>query len=335
MIYQPVALYRNKTMSDPAPASLWPLADFDLLAIEGSDACRFLQGQLTCNVEKVSETVSVCGACCNLKGRVIADFRLYLIDDVYYLRTTAGMGAVLMNTLQRYIVFSKARIAQVTENFLCYGWNSAVSPADSLPAGFIRNVPQGMNASKVSGAAVMISLDDKQERYELIVPMDNAGGLSSQASGNHGHAAWHLADVRQGVAHIRPGQQELWTPEELNFDLRGLVDFRKGCYTGQEVIARMHYRGKARKRLYLLCADTSEFSHPPARLRDGSGAIAEVVDQAAENDTLYLLVIMAGGATTDALTLYSTDDDGVNPIRATACTTGYNQDPSADSEDSP
>jgi folate-binding protein YgfZ len=112
----------------------------------------------------------------------------------------------------------------------------------------------------------------------------NSGRFNASSVGvgtREDESSWRLADIRSGIAHIRPGQQELYTPQLLNYDVSGVIDFKKGCYTGQEVVARMYYRAEAKKRLY----------HVVLPLHETLSA-EDVVDSIRIGDTQEVLRIM-------------------------------------------
>lgn len=230
---------------------LTDLNNFDLIAVPGPDAAKFLQGQLTCNVDNVSLTHSVTGAICNVNGRVISDLRLLCVDGTLHLLCSRGMGVALKKTLDKYIVFSKAQTVLSTSSFERYGLHGGSAEAtlrnlfDAAPVeiGDILQVEGG----------IVYRLEDKEPRFEILLPVSAEDTLDKiQALGvTDDLEEWELADIRQGIVHICPDLQDTYTPQLLNYDINGSVDFKKGCYTGQEIIARMHYRGAAKKRLFL------------------------------------------------------------------------------------
>lgn len=227
------------------------LNDFDLLAIEGADAAKFLQGQLTCNVDSATTTHSVRGAYCNLAGRVIADVRLLPYDGGIYLLCQRSMASVLKTTLDKYIVFSKAKTKIVTQDFVRLGLHG--QDADATLHALNIEVPKHAGQIVPTEQGFIYRLKSHEARFELLLHNDQKELLDAIMRGGvaPNRAQWNLAEINAGTVHINPERQDKYTPQLLNYDLLGLVDFKKGCYTGQEIIARMHYRGKAKKRLYL------------------------------------------------------------------------------------
>jgi len=267
------------------------LNDFDLISVQGLDSLKFLQGQLTCNVDRVSTKQSIAGAYCNLKGRVITDFRIFIRDDIYFLQTQKGMGEILQKTLDKYIVFSKAKTKSVSEDFRRIGLFG--EGADRLLQSIYAQLPQQEGGCLQTDELTIIKSGGPQLRYEIYY----YGGNSTEAerlmaeSEEADKEYWQLADIEAGIVHISPATQEMYTPQVLNYDICGLVDFKKGCYTGQEIVARMHYRATAKKRLYHLVADTTRADSLVLTLA-GSENRAEIINVCVQTDTTHLLAIL-------------------------------------------
>jgi hypothetical protein len=230
--------------------SLTDLNNFDLLAVTGDEAAKFLQGQLTCDVNKVSPTQSVRGAYCDINGRVIADMRVVANDAGYLLLTSRGMGFALKKTLEKFIVFSKATIKVETSSWERFGVHG--SHATQTIQSLFKTVPPDVDGVAPLEGCLVIRLPDAHARYEILVKTDNdevRDQLENQGITDD-LEEWELADIRQGAVHITADIQDTYTPQLLNYDLTGVIDFKKGCFPGQEIVARMHYRAPAKKRLY-------------------------------------------------------------------------------------
>lgn len=249
----PVGVY---SLGDPVPV--------DVIVVSGADASRFLQGQLSCNLQHLTPQRSLRGVLCNLKGRVIANVRLLADGDNILMQTAAGMGQVIIDTLKKYQVFFKVDLQLATERFLLL--EAALAP-DRLPEGMLPiSLPEQSDASSMLEGLHITRLPDLQTslagnetqgyaRFEGLIdrsrfqPEFITTALDAWLA-RIDAAWWPLADITSGIAHVRPGQQEAFTPQLLNYDINGTVDFKKGCYTGQEVVARMYYRAQAKRRMY-------------------------------------------------------------------------------------
>ncbi len=237
--------------------SVCALTDHEFVQIEGPDARVFLQGQVSCDVQLLSDTRSLPGAICNLKGRVIADFQLLQYGDACLLRTAGGMADTIVKTLARYAVFSKVELRQVEPalvlGLIGGGFEAALSK-------LFPRLPMTAHECVVSSQMCLLRLPG--ERMELwcmdataVSPLRELFGEWLPNPGRE----WLAAAIEAGDVHVRPASSEAYTPQLLNYDLSGVVNFSKGCYTGQEVVARMHFRGTPKKRLFLFRGE-AEFS---------------------------------------------------------------------------
>ena len=288
------------------------LSEFDLLAIEGVDAAKFLQGQLTCNVEAATPTHSIRGAYCNLSGRIVSDMRLIPYEHGLYLLCQAGMAQVLKAALDKYIVFSKADTKIVTEQFSRFalfgdGLDEQFAKLGiDMPAeqGDIVPIPQGF----------VYRLESVQPCFELLLKQDQSTLHSTvqNMAVDTERSEWDLAQLMSAIVNITPAMQSEYTPQVLNYDLLGLVDFKKGCYTGQEIIARMHYRGKAKKRLYLAQAPDFEIS-TYTQLRVAEDTSGQIINFANRTDGHgFLLAILPCDAIEKELPMLVSNEDGTS-----------------------
>lgn len=224
--------------------SLWPFnvplvikaMHYSLLKISGPEAGKFLQGQLTCNLEEVSESQSRLGAHCNPQGRVLFLFRVFLFQDSYYLVLPQEMADLALACLKKYAIFFKLELSSI-HNDAC---------------------PQAL-AEKAA-----------QE--------------------------WQYFDLAQNIPQIYPETSALFLPHELRLhELQG-ISWDKGCYTGQEIIARMHHKGKLKKRLYLAQIHTAAQPRRGAELYQltaaGSHPAAFIVDYRELSYNLYQLLVL-------------------------------------------
>jgi len=234
------------------------LDDIEIIAVTGADAERFLQGQLSCNMSRLTPTQSLRAALCNLKGRVVADLRVLRHGEQISLICSAGMADVIVATLKKYIVFFKANLQIVSEQYVALGV-AGESCVQTLSAVGVQP-PASVDGCTLSHGGACIRVEASPARF-LCVLDGNQGELATALSSRceSGSARdWRLADIVAGIAHIRPGQQERYTPQVLNYDINGIIDFKKGCYTGQEVVARMYYRAEAKKRLQHVSLDQNQ-----------------------------------------------------------------------------
>jgi len=242
-----------------------PLDSLELLQISGEDSGKFLQGQLTCDLDGFASGSCQLGAACNNKGRVYANFRLLKLGDDFFLSMQPGVLEIAMQTLQKYIPFYKAQMSDASHRFKRFGL--AGNQAAELLKNIVPALPEKNCSTNVDGN-IFINISDNLPRYELWLDDSNSADIQARIKTlpRQEKSAWDILDLEAGILLIQDSESTLYTPEELNLDLAGFISFNKGCYTGQEIVARMHFRGKANKRLFLASFET---------------------DAAAENLTLY------------------------------------------------
>ncbi len=229
--------------------AVYALPEHEFVEVSGPDARKFLQGQVSCDVDSLAATRSLPGAICNLQGRVIADFRLAQQGDSCLLQTAGGMAGKIIETLSRYAVFSRVELRRIEPPLVLgmLGGGFARALAKIFPA-----LPAAVDESAVSAQSCLLRLPGgRQELWcldEAFIP--SLRELLGEWGPGPGRE-WLAAEIRAGVVHVSPAHSERYTPQLLNYDISGVVNFSKGCYTGQEVVARMHFRGKPKKRLFL------------------------------------------------------------------------------------
>ncbi len=234
------------------------LSDLDYLEVSGPDSKSFLQGQLTCDVDALSETTALPGAICNLKGRVIANFTLLQQGENCLLQCAAGTGEKLRETLARYAVFSKVELHSVSAPHRVYGVIG--DNTENAFAEIFADFPSSDFGTLVLDEFRILSLPGRQNRFQIWCLTEAADTRLRQLDVMEEQApasAWKRAELMAGIIQVSAELSELHTPQLLNYDISGVIDFNKGCYTGQEVVARMYYRGKPKKRLYLIASETS------------------------------------------------------------------------------
>ncbi|MGY8789815.1 MAG: CAF17-like 4Fe-4S cluster assembly/insertion protein YgfZ [Pseudomonadales bacterium] len=207
--------------------SFFTLLDYqDLLQINGKDSEKFLQGQLTCDLENIPPWQCQLGAVCNTKGRVYSSFRLLRTDIPFY----------------------KAEMADASQHFKRFGLVG--QQAQEAIGKCVSGLPEPNQALEVNGD-ILVNLGGDIPRFEVWLNQEQ-GPLADVCTelNQEDKSAWQALDLEKGILIINQKDAEQYTPEELNMDLAGFVSWDKGCYTGQEIVARMHYRGKAGKRLY-------------------------------------------------------------------------------------
>jgi folate-binding protein YgfZ len=231
-------------------ATLYPLDDMGLLRFAGADAQSFLQGQLSCDVPAYSSGRRTYGSYCTPQGRILATFLLWPAEDSYLMQLPAVMCAPIQKRLSMYVLRAKVKVSDASRDYACFGL------AGGSAAGAIKTVFGGVPAAAQdllhTHQATVIRL--APERF-VIALHENSKGPLYEALRRHAEdgaaRAWQRLDIRAGIPRITPATQEQFIPQMVNLDLIGGVSFAKGCYPGQEIVARTHYRGQVKQRMHL------------------------------------------------------------------------------------
>jgi folate-binding protein YgfZ len=266
-----------------------------VLAVRGADAGKFLQGQLTCNINYLSDDRASLGARCTQKGRMQSSFRIVLEGDGVLLAMAGELLEPQLADLKKYAVFSKSKLTDESASWVRFGLEHGDAALSSL------GLELPADTDSVVRHEGLIAIRVSPDRAELWVPADQAdaikGKLSAQLS-EAGLNQWLLGQIRAGIGQVMPSTRELFIPQMLNLQAVGGVSFKKGCYTGQEIVARMQYLGKLKRRLYRVQLDASELPEPgtPLFAPSHGSSIGEVVLAARAEKNIELLAVLQAEA---------------------------------------
>jgi folate-binding protein YgfZ len=226
------------------------LQQTQLLLVQGPDASKFLQGQVTCDIKELGEGVTRLGAQCNPKGRILLTFRALQMDnETIALRLPASMMESAQKTLGKYIVFSKAKLHNANNEFAIFGLFGD-SAAEAAKAFFTTSPAENDSWEQMDGSYLIQLAENRFECWIPAAAADRFLTVLAPQTQKANAEQWQLLDIEAGIADIYPESYELFTPQELNYQLVNGINFRKGCYTGQEIVARLHYRGKLKRHMY-------------------------------------------------------------------------------------
>lgn len=261
------------------------LVDLGIIRISGKDAKTFLQGQLTCDLEEINTEQSRLGAHCEVKGRVIASFRLFFYQNNYYFLLPLNTLPLLLASLQKYAVFSKVTLTDVSKDWQKIG----------LYGPYLKDLlnDQKLYVAEENEVAefnnkLSLSIPGPEPRNILLAPASETIGFI-EALEQQNIDYWHLLDIMAGIPTIYPETSSQFTPHQLNFPQINGVSFNKGCYIGQEIIARTHYLGKSKSRLYRVSFQDDKLPLPGTPLFDGEQKIEKgtLIMCAKEQDNCY------------------------------------------------
>lgn len=240
-------------------STLADLSHLGVLDFIGEDSEVFLQGQLSCDVRSLQAGSAGYGGYCTPKGRLLADFLLWRVEGGFRMALSRGILASVQKRLKMYVLRSKIQISDASEALVLLGISGPAAPealraCDAEPPQRPNEVTHfGANDSVISLAG---------QRYMLAVPTERAPVLWASLGARLrpvGTPCWEWLDIHSGMPLITVRTQEQFVPQMVNLELIGGVSFSKGCYPGQEIVARTHYLGKVKRRMFLahLEADTA------------------------------------------------------------------------------
>ncbi len=220
-----------------------------LLEVTGDDAGAFLHAQFTNDVQALPDGGAQWSGWCSVKGRLLATFLLLKRPNRYLLMLPAEIAPAIAKRLGMFVLRSKVKIEDASARYARIGF--AGNNASAAIARHWGEVPERLRAVEKEGAAC-VALD--AERFVIFAPIDVAPGIFDALAENATRAgtdAWEWTSIRAGIPTILAATQDAFVPQMANFELVGGVSFKKGCYPGQEIVARTQYRGILKRRMAL------------------------------------------------------------------------------------
>lgn len=252
-----------------------PLPFLGLLRAEGPDALPFLQGQLTHDLRLLADGRTLLAACCTPQGRVIALPRLRQQGEAVYALLPTELIGPLVARLGRFVLRAKLRL-------------SAAGELAAVAAGTGDGDP-------LAGDGLWF--DYARGRRVLALPRervaDVAGPVPAASGASGTEQAWCLRDIADGLPQVAATSSEAFVPQMLNLDLLDAISFTKGCYTGQEIVARTQHLGRIKRRLFRYGLDGGPPPAPLAGLHRHGARVGEVLSSAAFGGTVELLAVTA------------------------------------------
>ncbi len=227
------------------------LEEFGVIAASGADAAGFLHAQLTNDVAHLAPDAVQLNGYCNAKGRLLAVFMNWRDADAIYLQLPREILEPVRKRLSMFVLRAKVTLSDVSERWVALGLIGRGSARVLQEAG---RLPQPVDGSVALGETRILRLRPSpclEERFLLLVPareladwLERLKAAQRVASG-----AWWWSQIDAGVPDVFAATQEKFVPQMINLEVLGGVNFKKGCYPGQEVVARSQYLGKLRRRM--------------------------------------------------------------------------------------
>ncbi len=239
-----------------------PLPDYGLLQVTGADARSFLHSQLTNDIEHLAAGKVQWNGFCTAKGRLLLAGRNWLSDESIALLVPRALAEPLRKRLSMFVLRSKAKVVDVSDQCVCFGLTGANTAAAlarlGLPPVQIDTCARHAEITAIRLSSVRLS-QGELERHLLVVPLHDLSRVweilvradFDRALTPAGSELWRWTEIRASEPRVVGAAVEQFVPQMLNFDLIGGINFKKGCYPGQEVVARSHYLGKLKRRMFL------------------------------------------------------------------------------------
>ncbi|RYU62053.1 folate-binding protein [Methylolobus aquaticus] len=252
----------------PAGDGLADLSHFGLIAVEGPEAGQFLGSLFTGDVRLVSPTQGQFTSWCDGKGRMLATFWLFMRGNTYFLLLPMALLPTTVSRLKQFLLRTKATISDASDTLARVGLSGAGVAAALGSAGIDAAAARG-STFDLDECTVVALGPAPQPRWLAVGP---AGALDSVCSGRFpaaqpiDDAAWSLLDIRAGIPLLLPETSGEFIPQMVDLEALGGLSFKKGCYPGQEVVARLHYRGQLKRRMVLAMVPVDPAPPPGAKL---------------------------------------------------------------------
>jgi len=289
--------------------ALISLDQLGIIQVTGEDAQNFLQSQLSNDIALLTSASSQLSAYCNPKGRILAQFLVVPANENYLLILPLNIIEKTLQRLRMFVMRSQVELTDVTDELICFGLIGNHTDSQEL------SLPENDYQLTTTQTVLSIKIPAPVDRYLIVAPVDQAILLWDSLKSKHSfcsHHVWQWLDIQAGIPSIVKETVEEFVPQMVNLELIDGVNFKKGCYPGQEIVARMHYLGKAKRRMFKLHSDEL---HPPLPgtdlyLNEGDGQSAGkiVAAEPAKTEGIDLLaVIRLSHENSDQLRIGSTD----------------------------
>jgi len=274
-----------------ASSNFMTLNQLGAIQVEGEDAQSMLQNLLTNDVAALAINQSHLSGLCNPKGRLLAIFLLLRRSNGYLLILPKAMCAGLQQRLSMYILRSKVTITDASDNVKCIGLTLANDGIINS-----RELPEVDFQATEHDDSVLIKYPGSQPRFLCVGSPGQLTTFTAELLEQQWHSAtesdWELLDIAAGLPMIQPSTKEQFTTQQVNLDLVNGVSFKKGCYPGQEIVARLHYLGTPSRRMFQAEVHTANPVNVGDEVTSEEGNVAgHVVRVQQKNDGSLLMLV--------------------------------------------
>ncbi|HAT3904463.1 TPA: tRNA-modifying protein YgfZ [Citrobacter koseri] len=248
---------RQPSASARLPLTLITLDDWALASITGADSEKYMQGQVTADVNQLTEQQHLLVAHCDAKGKMWSNLRLFRDGDGFAWIERRTLREAQLTELKKYAVFSKVAIAPDDE---CVLLGIAGFQARAALANIFSELPNSEKQVVSEGASTLLWFEHPAERFLLITDVATAESLTEKLRGEaalNNSQQWLALDIEAGIPVIDSANSGQFIPQATNLQALGGISFKKGCYSGQEMVARAKFRGANKRALWSLAGKAS------------------------------------------------------------------------------
>ncbi len=240
---------------------LAPLPELGVVCVSGTDAVSFLQSQLTNDVSRLTLAQVQLSGYCTPKGRLLATFHQWRTDDGVFLRMPREIIGSIVKRLSMFVLRAKAKVTDVSDEWATYALLG--ESADVLYDAGLSSPDAPWTSTTANSVRVdrLLPTPDGVVRCLLTLPSASPLRISEEV-GRVASSRWWLSEIDAAVPTVFAATQEKFVPQMINLEVLGGVDFKKGCYPGQEIVARSQYLGKLKRRMNV--ADVNATDVQPA-----------------------------------------------------------------------
>ncbi len=303
------------TGKNPSENRLHPIHHLSVLKVTGSDAAKFLNGQITCDTSNISTAKGNLGAYCTAKGRTISTFLIIKKEDFFLLILPTDLLEPVKKRLQMFVMHDDVQITDCRDFYCLFGLNNQNPDATSL------DLPEQVFSSTENKSVQWLRMSLEQNRYIAIADAEHAIDCWTELLENSNFIAassyeWQYQDMVSGIPWLTTETTEQYIPQMLNLDQLQGISFSKGCYVGQEIVARTHYLGKAKRTMYLGECDSIEAIAPGTEIISFQNTEPQSVgkvlsSQTHENRTALLIVMQTSSTEVKTLKLNTPNQDKI------------------------
>ena len=271
---------QDELLATQSSTILCDLNQLGVLKVSGEDAQSFLQNMFSSDVSDVSPQLAQISSLNTAKGRMLATFLMWQRDSDYYLHLPRALCAGIHKRLTMYILRSKVKIEDASDAVICLGLSG--EGATTLLQQHFGSAPSERFVVEQHDDTSVIQID--AQRYQISTTPHHAPALWQNLASHAravGSSCWDWLNIRSGIPVILAATQEQFVPQMANLELIGGVNFKKGCYPGQEIVARMQYLGKSKRRMYLAHIDSISQAGEPLFSAEVEGQVCGMVANAA------------------------------------------------------